>query len=79
MSKLNNDQVVVIFTNDDGEYYLETVMNDIHEATENWSSVDNSDNIKIIENTYLTWDKVKHELNNPTTRHGEFLFVIQNL
>lgn len=70
-------KVAIIFTNDNGEYYLETVevFKDFETLKDNWNSVVINDETDPMGDFRFT----QVELNNPTTAHAEQFAVIEYL
>jgi hypothetical protein len=65
-------ETYVIFTNDEGQYLLETVSSlSLEKIEEEWC-------VDKVMNNETNWIDVQTELNNPTIKNGHQLAVFQN-
>lgn len=63
-------ETCVIFTNNDGQYYLETVSSaDTEKIRQEWDIQKEMDN--------KNWEEVMFELNNPSIEDGKQLAVFE--
>lgn len=65
--------LAIVFLNDNGQYYLETIEPDLDKAEQFWNVK------KVVNANKESYEVVKNELNNPTTKDGEAFVVLQNV